>query len=249
MAGHSAWKNIKHRKAARDAKRGKAWSKCARALIAAARAGGGDIDSNITLRAAVDEARYHTMPRETIENAIKKGTGELGSVNYESAMYEGYGPGGVAILMEILTDNRNRSSADIKCILDRRGGNLGASGCVAYAFTARGQVLVPKSSADEDTVMSKSLDAGAIDVRDAGDFWQVLTEATELAAVRKAMDLAKLTIESAHLTMIPSNTVPIAGEQAKELLALIEELDENEDVQKVHTNFEISEAELAALGV
>lgn len=247
MAGHSAWKNIKHRKAAKDAKRGKAWSKCARAIIVAAKSGGGDPDANTTLRYAIEEARYHNMPRDTIENAVKKGTGELGAENYESVIYEGYGPGGVALMMEILTDNRNRTSPDIRAILDKAGGNLGTAGCVSYVFQARGQITIAKSAVDEDTVMTVALDAGALDVTAAGDSWSILTEATDLVKVRRALEAAKLPIESMQLTRVPNMTVTVTGEQARQMLNLIEALEDHDDVQKVHANFEIPEAELASL--
>ena len=160
MAGHSAWKNIKHKKAASDAKKGKLWSKCARAIIVAAKNGGGNPESNLALKCAIDEARSANLPKDTIEKAIKKGTGELGAEDYEAATYEGYGPGGVAMLIEILTNNRNRSASDIRLIMDKNGGKLGALGCVSYLFAPKGQMLVGKSATNEDTLMSLALDAG-----------------------------------------------------------------------------------------
>lgn len=247
MAGHSAWKNIKHKKAAKDAKRGKAWTKCARAIIVAARAGGGDPEMNYALRAAVDDARAENMPRDTIENAIKKGTGELEGVNYESMMYEGYGPAGVAIMLEILTDNRNRTAPDIKILFQKYGGNLGAPGSVAYGFQSRGQIFIPKSAASEDTVIGAALEAGADDVIDDGEMWRVLTPPTAFTQVRRAVEKANLKIESAGLTMIPTNTIAVAGEDARKVLALVEALEDYDDVQKVHANFEIPDAELAAI--
>lgn len=247
MAGHSAWKNIKHKKAAKDAKRGKAWTKCARAIIVAARAGGGDPDMNYALRAAVDDARAENMPRDTIENAIKKGTGELEGVNYESIIYEGYGPAGVAILLEILTDNRNRTAPDIKTLFQKHGGNLGSPGSVAYGFQSRGQIFIPKSAADEEAVISASLEAGADDVIDDGEMWRVLTPPAEFAKVRQAIEKASLKIESAGLTMIPTNTIAVSGDDARRVLALVEALEDYDDVQKVHANFEIPDAELASI--
>ncbi|MCC7192619.1 MAG: YebC/PmpR family DNA-binding transcriptional regulator [Phycisphaeraceae bacterium] len=247
MAGHSAWKNIKHKKAAKDAKRGKAWTKCARAIIVAARAGGGDPDMNYALRAAVDDARAENMPRDTIENAIKKGTGELEGVSYESIIYEGYGPAGVAILLEILTDNRNRTAPDIKTLFQKHGGNLGSPGSVAYGFQNRGQIFIPKNAADEETVISASLEAGADDVIDDGEMWRVLTPPAEFAKVRQAIEKASLKIESAGLTMIPTNTIAVSGEDARKVLALVEALEDYDDVQKVHANFEIPDAELASI--
>jgi YebC/PmpR family DNA-binding regulatory protein len=247
MAGHSRWANIKHKKAKSDARRGKLWSKCAKAIIVAAKNGGGDPAANLTLRYAVDDAKAANMPKDTIEKAIKKGTGELGGENYESAMYEGYGPGGVAIMLEILTDNRNRTAGEVRKIFERAGGNLGASGCVAYNFAARGQIFLPKSAGDEDTIMTAALEAGALDVKDSDDTWLVLTEPTEFVAVRSALESAKFAIESAGLTMVPNMTVTCTGDDAKKILNLVDQLEDHDDVQKVHANFEIPDAELAAL--
>lgn len=247
MAGHSAWKNIKHKKAVNDARRGKMWSKCARAIIVAARIGGGDPASNLALRYAIDDARAENMPRDTIEKAIKKGTGELAAETYERAMYEGYGPGGVAVMVEILTDNRHRTAPEIKRIFERAGGNLGGPGSVGFMFLNRGVILVPRSAAGEEKMMDIVLDAGAIDVAAVGEQWQVITEPTSFIAVRQAVEAAKLPIDKAELTMIPTNTVTCSGDDAKQMLSLIEELEEHDDVQKVHANFEIPDAELAAL--
>ncbi|MEX0775363.1 MAG: YebC/PmpR family DNA-binding transcriptional regulator [Phycisphaeraceae bacterium] len=246
MAGHSAWKNIRHKKAAADAKRGKAWSKCARAIIVAAKSGG-DPEANLGLRYAIDDAKSVNMPKDTIEKAIKKGTGELQGESYESAMYEGYGPNGVAMLLEILTDNRNRTAGEVRRIFDKHGGNLGATGCVAYLFAPRGQVLVNKSAAEEEQVILAALDAGAEDVQDAGDAWAVLCEVPAFIAVRKAIEAAGIAIESAELTMMPSTTVQLTGEAAQKTLQLVDALEEHDDVQKVHANFEIPDGELASL--
>ncbi|MCC7145449.1 MAG: YebC/PmpR family DNA-binding transcriptional regulator [Phycisphaeraceae bacterium] len=247
MAGHSAWKNIKHKKAAIDAKRGKVWSKCARAIIVAAKAGGGDPDSNLTLRYAIDDAKSQNMPKDTIEKAIKKGTGELGAESYESAMYEGYGPGGVAFLLEILTNNRNRTAGEIRQIFERANGNLGASGCVAYMFAAKGLIIVLKSAAAEDKLMELALDAGAQDVQDAGEAWQVICEPTDFVRLRQALEKAGIALESAGLTQLPNLTVTCTGETARKTLALIDALEDHDDVQKVHANYDIPEADLAAL--
>ncbi|MCE9591089.1 MAG: YebC/PmpR family DNA-binding transcriptional regulator [Planctomycetes bacterium] len=248
MAGHSAWKNIKHRKAAVDARRGKMWSKCARAIIVAARVGGGDPAANLSLRYAIDEARFFNMPRETIEKAIKKGTGELTGEHYESFTYEGYGPSGVAMMLEILTDNRNRTSPDIKGIFEDHGGNLGTSGCVSYMFQSLGEIILLKSAATEERLMEVVLDAGAEDVRTQGEMWQVLCKPASFMAVRAAVEKAGLAIQSSGMTMIPSTMVTLTGEEAKRVLALIEALEDNDDVQKVHANLEIPDSELAALG-
>lgn len=247
MAGHSPWKNIRHKKAAIDAKRGKIWSKCARAIIVAAKAGGGDIDTNLGLRYAIDDAKSENMPKDTIEKAIKKGTGELGAENYESALYEGYGPHGVAMLLEILTNNRNRTAGELRLIFERAGGNLGASGCVAYMFATKGMLSIAKKDVAEDKLMEIALDAGAEDVQDAGESWQVLCEPTDFVAVRQAIEKAGIPIESAGLTKIPNMTVTCTGDAARKVLNLIDHLEDHDDVQKVHANLDIPEADLAAL--
>ena len=246
MSGHSAWKNIKHKKAAADAKRGKAWSKCARAIIVAAHSGG-DPDANLALRYAIDEARSVNMPRDTIEKAIKKGTGELGAEHYESTVYEGYGPGGVALMLEILTDNKNRTPPEIRAIFDKHGARLGTSGCVAYLFQPRGQIYVAKAGTEEEKIMTAALDAGALDVSEEGDNWRIITEHAGLMGVRKALESAGFKIESAELTRIPTTTVAVAGDEARRVLALVEALEDHDDVQKVHANFEVPDEVLAAL--
>jgi YebC/PmpR family DNA-binding regulatory protein len=248
MAGHSRWANIKHKKAKSDAKRGKRWSKCARAIIVAARNGGGDPTSNLTLRYAIDEAKAANMPKDTITNAIKKGTGELASESYESIIYEGYAPRGVAIMLEILTDNRNRTAPEIKRTFEKGGGNLGTSGCVTYVFHQRGQIFVHKNSTTEDTLMSAVLDAGAEDVTEVGTSWQVLCEPPGFDAVRDAIRAAGIEIESAEVTMVPTTTVMCTGDDARRVLALLEALEDHDDVQKVHSNLEIPEEDMAKLG-
>ena len=247
MAGHSAWKNIKHKKAAADAKRGKAWSKCVRAIIMAARQGGGDPDANISLRAAIDEARYHNVPRDTMENAIKKGTGELAKDDIAAVLYEGYGPGGVAMLLEILTDNRDRTAPEIKGIFQKHGGNLGASGCAAYLFQSKGEIFVNKAQTTEDKLMETALDAGAEDVTDEGESWRVVCESALLIKVRQGVEKAGVEVEKANLTMQPATTVAVRGENAQRVLSLLEALEDHDDVQKVYANFEIPEEELAGL--
>ena len=187
MAGHSKWANIKHKKARNDAKRGQTWSKCSRAIIVAAKNGGGDPTTNLTLRYAIDEAKAANMPKDTIANAIKKGSGELGSESYEGIIYEGYGPGGVAILLEILTDNRNRTAPEIKRIFEKHGGNLGTNGCVSYIFQTRGQVFISKEQVDEEKLMDVVLEAGADDVTDDGNSWEVLCEPADFLAVRTGL--------------------------------------------------------------
>jgi len=248
MAGHSSWKNIKHRKAAVDARRGKSWSRCARVIIVAAKTGGGDPATNLSLRYALDDAKFYNMPKDTIEKAIKKGTGELESESIEAAMYEGYGPGGVAILIEILTDNRNRTAGDVRYVFERFGGNLGSSGCVSYMFAPKGQVIVSKAAADEEMIMSLALEAGAEDVVDAGESWQVLTAPGDFIKVRQALEKAQIKADTAELTQVPSNTVTVTGENAEKVLKIIEALEDNDDVQKVHANYEITEEEMARMG-
>ncbi|MBI1336587.1 MAG: YebC/PmpR family DNA-binding transcriptional regulator [Phycisphaera sp.] len=246
MAGHSRWANIKHKKAKSDAKKGKLWSKCARAIIVAAKNGGGDPAANLTLRYAIDDAKAANMPRDTIDNAVKKGTGELGAESYESALYEGYGPGGVAILLEILTDNRNRTAPEVRKIFEKAGGNLGGAGCVAYMFQSKGQIFVNRG-ADEEQLMTVALDAGAQDITDEGETWQVLCEPAAFIRVREALEKAGMTVESASLTMIPDTTVTCTGEDARKILNMVEALEDHDDIQKVHANFDVPEEELAAL--
>jgi YebC/PmpR family DNA-binding regulatory protein len=247
MAGHSKWANIKHRKARVDQKRGKMWSKCARAIIMAAKNGGGDPAANLALRYAIDEARAANMPKDTIENAIKKGTGAAGGENYEAVIYEGYGPHGVAVMLDVLTDNRNRTAGEIRKAFERAGGNLGTSGCVAYQFAGKGQAFVLKESTDEDTLMTVALDAGAEDVIDEGEAWQVLCEPADFVAVRDALDAAGIAVETAGLTMIPGSTVTCTGETARKVMNLVDALEDHDDVQKVYANFDIPDEELAAL--
>lgn len=247
MAGHSKWSNIKHRKARQDARRSKVWSKCARALIVAAKNGGSDPAMNLTLRYAVDEAKAANMPRDTIENAIKKGAGELGAQTYEEIRYEGYGPNGVAVMLDILTDNRNRTAGEIRKLFEKAGGNLGQSGCVAYVFQARGQIYIEKSAADEETVMALALEAGADDVADEDGGWLIITQPTAYPTVRQAVEEAGLPVETAELTMAPTNSVACVGRDAEKVWRLIENLDDHDDVQKVYANFDIPDDELAAL--
>ncbi len=248
MAGHSKWANIKHRKGRQDAKRSKIWSKCARAIIVAAKAGGGDPAMNLTLRYAIDEAKAANMPKDTISNAVKKGSGDLGGESYEPVVYEGYGPNGVAVLVETLTDNKNRTVGEVRYIFDKAGGNLGTSGSVSYMFAQKGLVVVSKDACDEEALMEVALEAGAEDVVDEGEIWQVTTEPSDFITVKEAVEGAEIAIESAELTMIPSNTVECTGKDAEKILAMMDALDDQDDVQKVHANFDIPEEELAAMG-
>ncbi len=246
MAGHSKWANIKHKKARNDAKRGKQWSKCSRAIIVAAKIGGPDPDANLTLRYAIEEARAANMPKDTITNAIKKGAGEQGGAAFESVIYEGYAPHGVAVMLDILTDNRNRTAGDIRKIFERGGGNLGASGCVSYLFEPKGQLMVGRD-VDEDALMETAVDHGAEDVVDETDHWQVLTAPPEFLAVRQAIEEAGMSVESARIEQIPTTTVTCTGDAARKVLRLLENLEDHDDVQKVHANLEVPEDEMAAL--
>ncbi|MBL4700723.1 MAG: YebC/PmpR family DNA-binding transcriptional regulator [Phycisphaeraceae bacterium] len=247
MAGHSKWANIEHRKARQDSKRSKIWSKCARALIVAAKNGGGDPATNLTLRYAIDEAKSENMPKDTITNAIKKGSGEGNTETYEGIIYEGYGPNGVAVLLEILTDNRNRTASEIRKIFERANGNLGTSGCVAYIFTAKGQIFIAKEHVDEETIMDLALEAGADDVSDEDEAWLVSCEPSDYIPVREAIKAAGIEIASAELTKIPDTTVTCVGSSAEKVLRLMDTLEDQDDVQKAYANFEIDEEELAKL--
>ena len=246
MAGHSHWARIKRAKAVTDARRGRAWSKLSRAIIVAARAGGADPDANLALRYAIDAAKAENMPKDTIERAIKKGAGELGGEAYEEFIYEGYGPGGAAILLTGLTDNRNRTAGEVRNIFDRNGGNLGSSGSVAWMFSKRGTVLVA-GSASEEKLTDVALESGADDVRSVGGSFELSCDPAVFESVRAALQTAGLPVESAEITMVPSATVTLGGSDAERTLRLVEALEDNDDVQKVYSNFEIAEAELERL--
>jgi len=247
MAGHSKWANIKHRKGRQDAKRSKLWSKCSRAIIVAAKAGGGDPDANLNLRYAIDEAKAQNMPKDTIENAIKKGTGELEGVSYESAIYEGYGPAGVAVMLDCLTDNKNRTVPELRKLFEKYGGNLGESGCVAFNFDQRGQIFINKEGVEEEAVMDAALEAGADDVQDADESWEVLCEPGAYMGVRKGLEEAGYTFESAKIAMIPNNIVQVTGKDAQKVMNFMDAIEDHDDVQNLHANFDIPEEELAAL--
>ena len=239
MSGHSKWSTIKHKKAATDAKRGKIFTKLIKEITIAARMGGGDPDANPRLRTAINAARAENMPKDNMERAIKKGTGELEGVNYEEVTYEGYGAGGAAVFVESLTDNKNRTVADIRYIFGKAGGNLGESGCVAYMFDKKGYLVVEKSAADEDTLMEAALDAGAEDVREDGENFEVITEPTDFEAVKSAMDDAGIATIAAEVTMLPQTVTPVAGKEAEQMVRLMENLEDCDDVQKVYTNADL----------
>ena len=247
MAGHSKWANIKHRKARQDAKRGNAWSKCSKAIIVAAKNGGGDPDTNLTLRYAIEEAKAANMPKDTIAKAVKKGSGELEGESYEEVTYEGYGPNGVAVMVECLTDNRARTAPDLRHIFSKHGGNMGTDGSVAFVFDQKGLITLSKEGLDEEKIMEVALEAGADDVTDEGDCWQILTAPGDFHAVRQGIEEAGLKVDLGELTRIANNTVACAGADASKVFKLIEALEENDDVQKVHTNADIDDAELEAL--
>lgn len=253
MAGHNKWSKVKHRKAAVEKRRGKVWTKIAKAMIVAAKNGGPDPDSNLTLRYAIDEARYANMPRDTIERAIKKGAGGGAGENYEPVRYEGYGPGGVAVLIDALTDNRARTIGDLRLAFGKHGGNIGNTGCVAYLFDPRGQIIVKAAGADEERLLGTALDSGALDVEPPDDpaaddaVFEVLTETAGFQAVKEAVERAGFTIVEAQLAMIPQTRVEVRAQNAMMNLALVEAAEELDDVQKVYANFDIPDEELALL--
>ena len=250
MSGHSKWSTIKRKKAAADAKRSNAFAKLLRAVEVAAKEGGGSIEGNPTLASAVDKARDASVPWDNIERAIKRGTGELaGGARYEEVTYEGYGPGGVALIVETLTDNRNRTSQDVRYAFTRNGGTLGDPGSTAWMFTRKGVVQIEKSAPlDEEKLLEISLDAGAEDVADADSTWEITTDATVLRRVREAIEAAGIPVLSAELTMVPQNQVPVDGAQARRVLALLDALEELDDVQNVYANFDIPEEVMAEVG-
>jgi YebC/PmpR family DNA-binding regulatory protein len=246
MSGHSKWSSIKHKKAATDQRRGKLFAKLLRVIEVAAREGGGNLESNATLASAVQKARDFSVPVDTIERAVKRGTGEIEGVRYEPATYEGFGPGGVAVLVEAMTDNRNRTGQDVRHTFTRLGGNLGDPGSVAWQFERKGEILIDREGApDEDRLVELVLEAGADDLADDGDQWRVTTEPNALAEVRAALEGAGVSLASADLSMVPQATVRVEGGQARQVLNLIEALDELEDVQAVHANFDVPDEVLA----
>jgi YebC/PmpR family DNA-binding regulatory protein len=241
MAGHSHWSKIKRAKGATDAKRGKVWSKVARKIIIAAK-NGGDPRDNLSLRYVIDEAKGVNMPKDTIEKAIKKGTGELGAENYEAAVYEAYAPGGVALMIDALTNNRARTAPEIRAMLERGGGNLATSGAVAFQFTKRGIITIKSEGVDEDKLMEIALEAGAEDVKSEGEVFEVITNPTALHKVKDAVAAAGIAVEAAEVANVPNTTVAINVELAQGLLKLIDTLEDNDDVQTVSHNAEIPES-------
>jgi len=249
VAGHSHWANIARKKSLIDAKRGKLWSKLAKAIIVAAKHGGADPDANLRLRYAIDAAKAVSMPKDNIQRAIKTGTGEFKGGDLEESLYEGYGAGGVAVLCEILTDNKNRTAPEIRKIFEMCGGKLGGTGCVAYLFERKGLVRLPQAACDEDRLMEVALDAGAEDVKLSGDRWEVTCEPAAMAAVVDALGKAGLAVESNEIVRIPTNTVDVEDvDTARQVLTLMERLDDHDDVQSVSANFSIPDEAMAQLG-
>jgi len=241
MSGHSKWSSIKHKKGATDAKRGKIFTKLIKEITVVARTGGGDPDANPRLRTAIAAAKSENMPKDNIERAIKKGTGELEGVNYEESTYEGYGPGGAAVFIESVTDNKNRAVADIRHIFSKNGGNLGENGCVAWMFDKKGYIAIEKKAVDEDSLMETAIEAGAEDVREDNGSFEIITEPDDFESVKAAIDKAAILYIDAEVTMLPQSTTNLEGRQALQMVKLMEALEDCDDVQKVYTNADIPE--------
>ncbi|AJF07154.1 YebC/PmpR family DNA-binding transcriptional regulator [Geoalkalibacter subterraneus] len=246
MAGHSKWANIKHRKGAQDAKRGKVFTKLIKEITIAARIGGGEIETNPRLRLAIDKAKQANMPKDNIDRAIKKGTGDLDGVTYEEGFFEGYGPGGVAVMVEFMTDNRTRTVADVRHIFSKHGGNLGVNGSVSFLFERKGLISFSTDN-DFEAIFEAALEAGAEDVKDEGDSYEVLTAPENYMEVRDVLGENGLKWENAEVTMIPQTMVQLDGKQAEQMLKLMDKLEDNDDVQNVYANFDISDEEIARI--
>lgn len=239
MSGHSKWSSIRHKKGAVDARRGKIFTKLIKEITVAARTGGVDPATNSRLRGAIQAAKSENMPKDNIERAIKKGTGELEGVSYEEAVYEGYGPGGAAILIESLTDNKNRAIAEIRHIINKAGGKIGAAGCVAWMFAKKGYIVVKNTAVDEDVLMETAIDAGAEDVREDNSNYEIITAIEDFEQVKAAIDKRSISYIAAEITMLPQSTIKLRGQEAEQMLRLMETLEDCEDVQKVYTNADI----------
>lgn len=243
MSGHSKWANIKHRKGKMDALRGKITTKISREITIAVKNGGADATGNMRLKLALQKARENNVPKENIQRAIQKGQGSLEGNNYEEFMYEGYGPAGVAVMLDILTDNRNRTAADIRHLFSKNNGNLGETGCVSWMFTKKGVILVEKEHADEESLMMLALEAGADDFSADADGYEIVTDPDQFEAVQQVLDDAKITIASAQLSMVPQTTVSLSDEDAAKVTKLLEALEEHDDVQEVYTNADLPDEE------
>jgi len=248
MSGHSKWASIKHKKGAVDAKRGKVFTKLIKEITVATRLGGKDPDANSRLRGTIAAAKAENMPKENIERAIKKGTGELAGSSYEEVIYEGYGPGGVAVLIEVLTDNKNRAVADVRHLFERSGGNLGEAGCVAWMFSQKGLIVFQKDQVEEELLFELALEAGADDIKEDEKELEVITEPSSFEKVRTAVENAEIRYTLAEITMIPNTTVKIDDKHAQQMLTLMENLEDNEDVNHVYANFDISDEAMEAIG-
>lgn len=248
MSGHSKWSKVKHIKAREDAKRGKVFSKLIREIMVAARDGGGDPSFNPRLRTIINTAKAANMPNDNIERAIKKGTGELGGATFEETTYEGYGPGGVAIMVDVLTDNKNRTVAEIRHIMSRHNGNLGESGCVAWNFEKKGLIMVDRSAVSEEIVFDAAIDVGAEDIQTEGDTYEIITKPNDVMDVKEALDEKGIPVASAEITMLPKSTVKLDGKTAEAALKLMDALEEHDDVQHVYSNFDIPEEIMAQIG-
>ncbi|HQL65454.1 MAG TPA: YebC/PmpR family DNA-binding transcriptional regulator [bacterium] len=247
MSGHNKWASIKHKKMATDAKRGKMFTKIIREIMMAAKMGGGNPENNPHHRIAIERARGINMPNDNIQRAIKKGTGEDGTVSLESVGYEGYGPGGIAVLVETLTDNKRRTAAEIRSIFSRHNGNLGESGCVSWMFERKGVIDVKKENVNEEQLFSLVLDAGADDLQLDNDVFEIVCPPDKVETIKKILEQNNIAIESASVNLIPKNTVRVEGKDAEQLLKLLDELEEHEDVQNVHSNFDIPDDVIEAM--
>lgn len=250
MAGHSKWAQIKHKKAQVDARKGKVFTKIVKEISIAARLGGGDPANNPRLRTAIEKAKEVNMPSENIKRAIMKGTGELPGTSYEEAMYEGYGPGGVALLIEVLTDNKNRTSSEIRHLITKYGGNLGEAGCVSWMFEKKGYILVNKSSIDEDTLMTAALEAGVEDMKNdpKEENYEIITSPENMTNVKKNLESSGINVSLAEITMLPKNYITLDEKNAEQVIKLIEILEDHDDVQNVYTNFDAPEEVIAKVG-
>ncbi len=247
MAGHSKWANIKHKKAATDAKRGKAWSKLSKAIIVAAKAGGPDPSGNIRLRTAIADAKAVSMPKDNIERAIKKGSGEAGGADYEEIIYEGYAVAGVAVMCDILTDNRNRTAPELRKLFEKGGGEMGRTGCVSYLFDRKGLFVIPVGSVGEEKVMEVAMEAGAEDITTQDGNFEIVCDPDVYSDISDALEAAEINCESKQITRIPQTTVDLEIEDARKVLTLMEALDDHDDVQSVSANFNVSDQAMAAI--